>query len=399
MNAFNKIFKSFPVERKIKFFYPVVTKNRGIATYLVIVLVAFVALSLSNVTILNRGEMTQIVKSEALIKADLAARALYQKFSWQLKCLTYENRPCKDNAYGEKFSFEGVECELLCYDSEDEAESLDIWILSKYSDTSRAIFYRVKYQQSLINSYNKITPSYSAFYNLSDMPVNKISPKTPQKILNTLKDMRENLKNKSQIVKSLENTNNINQILQKLNAPSDPAILSQIPKPGDGEAQLANLTPPDKQNSDLLTLNALKKTDTSMQMANAQQIAGNPGLAGAIPVPPAPQAEINNNQPQTNGAQNALNGGNQQNTPANVQSQKSNAPYRQRVSAWAKAGLANLGFGLKRFFGTATEDDQNKANKATNDYLAVAKPNSFSATAAKKYNELINSNFEKNKKK
>ncbi len=385
-----------PTERKISFFCLTASKSRGIATYLVIVLVAFVALSLSNVTILNRGEMTQIVKSEALIKADLAARALYQKFSWQLKCLTYENRPCKDNAYGEKFSFEGVECELLCYDSEDEAESLDIWILSKYEDTGRAIFYRVKYQQSLINSYNKITPSYSAFYNLSDMPVNKISPKTPQKILNILKDMRENLKNKAQIVKSLENTNNINQILQKLNAPSDPTILSQMPKSGADGVQLANLTPPDRQNSDLLTLNALKKTDTSMQMANAQQIAGNPGLAGAMPEPPVPQAEINNNQPQPNGVQNNPDGIQPNNDTRGPQT---NVPYGKRVTAWAKAGLANLGFGLKRFFGTATEDDQKKANEATKDYLAVAKPNSFSATVAKKYNETINNNFEKNKKK
>lgn len=397
MNAFNKISKFAPAERKIKLFNPSAVERKGIATYLVIVLVAFVALSLSNVTILNRGEMTQIVKSEALIKADLAARALYQKFSWQLKCLTYENRPCKDNAYGEKFSFEGVECELLCYDSEDEAESLDIWILSKYEDTGRAIFYRVKYQQSLINSYNKITPSYSAFYNLSDMPVNKTSPKTPQKILNILKDMRENLKNKSQIVKSLENTNNINQILQKLNAPSDPAILSQMPKSGAGGTQLTNLMPPDKQNSDLLTLNALKKTDTSMQMANAQQIAGNPDLAGVMPEPPAPPAAINNNQPQPNGIQ-PNNGPPPANGSGN-QGAKPNVPYGKRVAAWAKAGLANLGFGIKRFFGTATEDDQKKANEATGEYLAVAKPNSFSAMAAKKYNEVINNNFEKYNKK
>jgi hypothetical protein len=397
MNEFDLIFKR--LNYRIKPFPSPDARRRGIATYLVIVLVAFVALSLSNVTILNRGEMTQIVKSEALIKADLAARALYQKFSWQLKCLTYENRPCKDNAHSEKFSFEGVECELLCYDSEDEAESLDIWILSKYGDTGRAIFYRVKYQQSLINSYNKITPSYSAFYNLSDMPVNKISPKTPQKILNILKDMRENLKNKSQIVKSLENTNNINQILQKLNAPSDPNILSQMPKSGAGGTQLANLSPPDKQNSDLLTLNALKKTDTSMQMANAQQIAGNPGPIGAVPEINGPPA-INQNNPQANGIQNNQNGNQPNNTAANNNpGPKTTAPYSQRVSAWAKAGLANLGFGIKRFFGTANEADQKKANEATNDYLAVAKPNSFSAAAAKKYNEVINNNYEKYNKK
>lgn len=370
---------------------------------MVIVLVAFVALSLSNVTILNRGEMTQIVKSEALIKADLAARALYQKFSWRLKSLSYENRPCKDSAYSEQFNFEGAVCELLCYDSEDEAESLDIWILSKCDSASRAIFYRVKYQQSLVNSFNKIVPAYSSFYAIDDFPSNKVSPKTPQKILNTLKNMRDNLNNKSHIVKSLENTNNIKQILQKLNAPSDPSILNQMPKIGsDGQNQLVNIVPPNSQNSDLLTLNALKKTDTSMQLANAQQIAGNQQPAGG-PVPEAPPAP-----PQMQGgginqpAQPAGDGGAPgQGGGANLGGggkPQGKAPYSQRVAAWAKAGLANLKFGFKRFFGVANEDDKNAANQATSDYLAVAKPNSFSAMAAKKYNELINKNYDKKNK-
>ena len=397
MDKFDSVFKR--PDYTLKPFVPKACCRRGMAAYLVITLVAFVALSLSNVTILNRGEMTQIVKSEALIKADLAARALYQKFSWQLKCLAYENRPCKDSAYGEKFSFEGVECELLCYDSEDEAESLDIWILSKYGDIGRTIFYRVKYQQSLINSYNKITPSYSAFYNLSDMPVNKISPKRPQKILNILKDMRENLKNKSQIVKSLENTNNINGILQKLNAPYGPDILSQIPKSGAEGTKLVNLPPPDKQNSALLTLNALKKTDTSMQMANAQQLAGNPVPDGAAPEINGPPA-INQNNQQAGGVQNDPNGGQPDNTAANDNAgPKRDAPFNQRVSAWAKAGLANLGFSIKRILGAASDEDQKRANNATQAYLDIANPNSFSAAAAKKYNEIINRNYEKFNKK
>ena len=368
--------------------------KKAMATYLVIVLIAFVALSLSNVTILNRGEMGQIVKSEALIKADLAARALYQKFSWRLKCLTYDNRPCKDSAYSELFEFEGVKCELLCYDSEDEAESLDIWVLAKSEAASRAVFYRVKYQQSLVNSYNKITPSYSSYYNIDEFPSNKTSPKTPQKILDVLKNMRENLKNKSSIVKSLENTNNINQILQKLNGPNDPTILNQIPKTTDGQQRMVNVAPPNQQNSDLLTLNALKKTDNSILLANATNIAGNSNIIDAPPPednPPA--ASVGANQPAQNGAnlgqggQGAQGGGN--NTPNKP------APYAQRVAAWAKAGLANLSFGFKRFFGTANDEDRDKANSATKDYLAVSKPNSISASIAKKYNEVINKNYSK----
>lgn len=367
--------------------------NKGMATYMVIVLIAFVALSLSNVTILNRGEMGQIVKSEALIKADLAARALYQKFSWRLKCLAFEDRPCKNSAYSEQFDFEGVKCELLCYDSEDEAESLDIWILAKSDDASRAIFYRVKYQQSLVNSYNKITPSYSAFYNIDEFPSNKTSPKTPQKILDALKNMRENLKNKSAIVKSLENTNNINQILQALNAPADPAILNQIPKTTDGQQRLVNVAPPNRQNADLLTLNALKKTDNSMLLANATSIAGNAEIVDAPPPEPPAGGAAGPNQPALGqgggGAVGQGGGGGAPNKPA---------PYGQRVAAWARAGIANLAFGVKRFFGTATDEDRDRANSATSNYLAVSKPNSFSAMAAKKYNEIINNNYSKSGK-
>jgi hypothetical protein len=367
--------------------------KKAMATYLVIVLIAFVALSLSNVTILNRGEMGQIVKSEALIKADLAARALYQKFSWRLKCLTYDNRPCKDSAYSELFEFEGVKCELLCYDSEDESESLDIWVLAKSEAASRAVFYRVKYQQSLVNSYNKITPSYSAYYNIDEFPSNKTSPKTPQKILDILKNMRENLKNKSSIVKSLENTNNINQILQKLNGPNDPTILNQIPKTTDGQQRMVNVAPPNQQNSDLLTLNALKKTDNSMLLANATSIAGNSNIIDAPPPednPPA--ASVGANQPAQNGANLGQGGG--QGGGSGAPPNKP-APYSQRVAAWAKAGLANLAFGFKRFFGTANDEDRDKANSATKDYLAVSKPNSISASIAKKYNEVINNNYSK----
>ncbi len=377
--------------------------KKGMAAYLVIVLVAFAALSLSNVTILNRGEMTQVIKSEGLIKTDLAARAFYQKFSWQLKCLTYENRPCKDKAYGEKFNFNGVDCELLCYDSEDEKESLDIWILAKSETASRAIFYRVKYQPGLVNNYNKIIPLYSSFYAIDDFPSNRQSPQTPQKILNILKQMNENLKNKSVIVKSIENTNDIKQILQKLNVnAADPAILTRIVDANAEKPQLIALAPPDAQAKKLLTLSALKKTDISMQLASAQQITGGGiGAGGSEDAGPARLMQGANTLPVNPSADSpAINIGAQ--PPANPAApdqppggQKTS--YTNRVAAWAKAGFANLNFGLKRFFGTATEKDKEKANAATEGYLAVAKPNSLSAAIAKKYNETINNNYEKQK--
>jgi|GEM_PF-6717949 len=399
--------------------------NKGIATYIVIVLVAFIALSLSNVSILNRGEMNQVVKSEALIKIDLASRSVYNKFSWRLKCLTYDNRPCKDSAYSEQSEFENIKCELLCYDSEDESESLDIWILAKSDNANKTTFYRVKYQQSLINTYNKIVPVFSSSYSIDDFPTSKTSPKTPQKILAMLKSQQENMKNRSAIVKSIENTNNIIQILSKLNINSTGDILTKVPSVSmDSPGKYLNISPPSSQTSDLLSVNSLKKTDMAMQLAAANAVftddqsvdlggTGIPGVSTPAAGGGAPQpSSISSGGGGGNGipgvsTPSAGGGGGGGVAPPSTlggignpgpQPQPRKASYVERLAAWLKTNSANAKLAIKTLLGTADEEDAQRAREANEKFLAIAKPGSLSSKIAKFFNKRIINTFNNKKK-
>ncbi len=411
--------------------------RKGMAVYIVIILVSFIALSLSNISILNTGEINQLAKSEALLKADLITRSTFQKFAWKLKSAGFEQRPCKDKALNESSVVDGFNCELLCYDSEDEDQALDLWIMVKSPNATRAIFYRLKYMESLVNKYNSVLTIFASFYSVDDFPTSKNSPKTPQKILDILKKQRDNMKNKSAVVKSLENANDINEILQKINAPAGPGILNHVSQSNGGQnSQTSSSGPNSNQLNDLLSINSLKKTDNAMQLAAATNIAqngdindasqgmGNNGGGGPAQPQTPNQPAPNNQQPQNPNptapnAQQPQNpaqpGGPGQQPPSPAQPKPAGttapntavtnpppqpkAPYNQRLAAATNAFFSNLGFGIKRFFGTASAKDQQKANDATNNYLSIATPGSLTSTLLKGYNSAINTNYNKSQPK
>jgi len=416
---------------------PYGSNKKGMAVYIVIILVSFIALSLSNISILNTGEINQLAKSEALLKADLIARSTFQKFAWKLKSAGFEQRPCKDKALNESTVADGFNCELLCYDSEDEPQALDLWIMVKSSNATRAIFYRLKYMESLVNKYNSVLTIFASFYSVDDFPTSKNSPKTPQKILDVLKKQRDNMKNKAAVVKSLENANDINEILQKINAPGGPGILNHAAQGGGVSAQTSSSGPNTNQLNDLLSINSLKKTDTAMQLADATNIAqngnnndalhgsgnngggepgqpqnpnppapngqqpqnpaqpGGPGQQPQNPNPPAPNAQQPQNTVQPGGPGQQQPPGQQHAPNTTPPPAQPKAPYNQRLAAATNAFFSNLGFGIKRFFGTADAKDQQKANDATNNYLNIATPGSLTSSLIKGYNSAINTNYNK----
>ncbi|HNY11310.1 MAG TPA: hypothetical protein PKK26_06925 [Candidatus Wallbacteria bacterium] len=417
--------------------------KKGMAVYIVIVLVAFIALSLSNISILNIGEINQLAKSEALLKAELITRSAFHKFAWNLKSVGFDQRPCKDKAFNEASLIDGFTCELLCYDAEDEPEALDLWIMVKSSNATRAVFYRLKYVETLINKYNSVITTFASFYSVDDFPTSKISPKTPQKILDVLKKQRANMKNKLAIVKSLETTNDINEILQKINAPGGPEILNRVPQTNGGQdAHLAASGLGANQLNDLLSINSLKKTDNAMQLAMVTNIAqknnahtgaqtADGQLGGTPPKDSAAQpdsiATPKDNSQQSGGDKPKDSTATQQpdvtspkdnpaakpqadtakpqdtSTPAATTTAalppKSRGSYIQRFTAAANAFLSNLGFGIKRFTGTATADDQKKANDALKNYVDISTPGSITSSILTGYNSKINNNYQKSTEK
>lgn len=328
-------------------------KNRGMVTYFVLVLIAFLALFLSNISILSQGEINQLARSEAVLRADIAARSAFNAFSWRLKSAGFESRPCRNAAVDEITSSDGITCELLCYDSQDEERSVDIWVLAKGAQTTRALFYRVKFVESVIGRFNRTVTIFSDSFPLEDFPTNRVSPRTPQKIISFLQNRSDNLKKNRAAVKSLEDSRNASDALARLGMGSDGNVLNVVPplspvKTGDDRPAppLPTLAvkPSESDGRELLTIGALKKTDIAMQLEKATQAAGNQQSGGNAGV--------------------AVNSGGDKPQPAG---------FFARWTAYNKAFGAILDFGAKTLAGRASDADKARASEALQKYLGVSK--------------------------
>jgi len=355
-------------------------KNRGMITYFVLVLIAFLALFLSNISILSQGEINQLAKSEAVLKADIAARSTFNAFAWKLKGAGFEARPCLTSPVDEISTSNDVVCELLCYDSEGEERSVDIWILAKSAAATRALFYRVKFIESLIGRFNRTVTIYSDAFPVEDFPTNRVSPKTPQKILALLAARAENLKKCQAISKSLEDSRDAGDALKRLGMNTDGKVLGTIPplttiRTEDGKSQslptMLAVRPAESDGRELLTLSSLKKSDVAMQLEKATQVAGNVLTTD-------PSASVSSTK---------------DNPPANTRT----TGYQRWVAYNAAAKAINK-FGSKNLFGNASEEDKQKAAAALAKYLAVSK-NGIASWFLSSWMKRVENDYEKDKAK
>jgi len=167
---------------------------------------------------LNQGVKTQIYRSNNNQLSFLIAYSAFSRVCAKTHSFSWANRPFLTEPYTEtKVALQGGHYDLLVEDTVGKDHQADVYIRTHLAGISRVYFWRIRFNEDLLDISNSIIVELYATPDVIDYPTVNGSRTIAGKVDNILVKRAANQKKSNQMAVELVQGNNIQSVVQKLN--------------------------------------------------------------------------------------------------------------------------------------------------------------------------------------
>lgn len=200
--------------------------RQGMVLWIVIIVVAFSAMIVYNLTMLSQGEIRLLGRTEWLVRCEIASRSVYQDITQELRIKPWEKRSFKSGAKTKNGSYpDGVRWQALIEDAPDKDNCADIWIRTDLFEAKRVVFYRVEVNYSLFQKMNEIEPTFVAFLDAERYGNSGTRTAIRDHVDEVLKLRAGKVEERRRLAKHIQNQMNFGSMMSELGLP----VIGDVP--------------------------------------------------------------------------------------------------------------------------------------------------------------------------